>query len=71
MGRAAQRTNDTMKALTVLSAVLLPAVVLAGVMGMNFKLGFFDDPTNVWFVFVAMVLLAIAILGVARWRHWI
>jgi magnesium transporter len=71
MGRAAQHANDTMKALTVLSAVLLPAVVLAGIMGMNFKLGFFDDPTNVWFVFVAMVLLAIAILGVARWRHWI
>ena len=71
MGRATQRANDTMKALTVLSAVLLPAVVLAGVMGMNFKLAFFDDPSNVWYAVAAMVLFAIAILSVARWRHWI
>ncbi len=43
MGRAAQRANDVMKVLTVLSAVLLPAVVLAGIMGMNFQIPFFDD----------------------------
>ena len=39
-----------MKALTILSAVLLPAVVVAGVMGMNFKLGFFDNADNFWLV---------------------
>ncbi len=71
MGRAAQRANDTMKALTVLSAVLLPAVVIAGIMGMNFKLDFFENPTNALYAIAAMVLLAISILGVARWRHWI
>ena len=43
MGRAAQDANDVMKVLTLLSAVLLPSVVLAGIMGMNFKLSFFDD----------------------------
>ena len=37
MGRDAQRANDVMKLLTLLSAVLLPAVVLAGIMGMNFQ----------------------------------
>ena len=71
MGRAAKRANDTMKALTVLSAVLLPAVVIAGIMGMNFKLAFFDDPFNVVYVIASMVLLAIGILAVARWRRWI
>jgi Mg2+ and Co2+ transporter CorA len=71
MGRLAQRTNDVMKALTVLSAVLLPSVVLAGIMGMNFKLTFFDDPTNFWFVIGTMVVMAVVILGVARWRRWI
>jgi len=60
-----------MKALTILSAVLLPAVVLAGVMGMNFKLGFFDNPENFWLVAAAMLGLAVLILGVARIRHWI
>jgi Mg2+ and Co2+ transporter CorA len=71
MGRLAQRTNEVMKVLTILSAVLLPSVVLAGVMGMNFKLSFFDEPGNVWLVIGAMAVMSIAILGIARWRRWI
>ena len=51
--------------------MLLPAVVLAGVMGMNFKLGFFDNPENFWLVVVAMLGLAVGILGFARFRRWI
>ena len=71
LGRLAQRSGEVMKALTILSAVLLPAVVLAGVMGMNFKLGFFDDPNHFWLVVAAMLGLAVLILGIARFRHWI
>jgi Mg2+ and Co2+ transporter CorA len=71
MGRAAQDANDVMKVLTLLSAVLLPSVVLAGVMGMNFPLPFFDDPNNFWWVIAAMVAFAIAMFGLARWRHWL
>jgi magnesium transporter len=70
MGRVSQRANDVMRTLTLLSAVLLPAVVLAGVMGMNFKLAFFDDPGNVWIVLGSMAVLAVLILAVARLRHW-
>lgn len=71
LGRLAQRSGDVMKALTILSAVLLPAVVLGGVMGMNFQLGFFNDPGHFWLVVAAMVGMAALILGVARLRHWI
>lgn len=71
LGRLGQRANDVMKALTVLSAVLLPAVVLAGVMGMNFKLEFFDEPSRFWIVVAAMFGLAALVLGVARFRKWI
>jgi Mg2+ and Co2+ transporter CorA len=71
MARHAERTNDIMKALTILNAVLLPAAVVAGVMGMNFRLGFFDEPTNFWFVLVAMLALAAGIIGFSRWRGWI
>lgn len=71
MGRVSQRANDVMRTLTLLSAVLLPAVVLAGIMGMNFKMPFFDETTNFWFVLAGMVVLAISILAVARWRHWL
>ena len=44
MTRTAQRTNDIMRVLTLVSVVLLPSVVLAGVMGMNFKVWLFDEP---------------------------
>jgi magnesium transporter len=71
LGRSAQRSNDVMKTLTLISAVALPAIVLAGVMGMNFKLQFFDQPGNFWLVIAATLALAIAILGVSRWRGWI
>jgi magnesium transporter len=71
MGRVSQRANDVMKTLTLLSAILLPAVVLAGIMGMNFKLSFFDDATNFFIVLGIMAVMAVAILGVSRWRGWI
>jgi Mg2+ and Co2+ transporter CorA len=71
MGRSAQDTNDVMKVLTLLSAVLLPAVVLAGVMGMNFQPPFFSDPNNFWVVVGAMVALAVGILLVVRRRGWL
>ena len=48
MGRVSQRANDVMSALTLLSAVLLPAVVLAGVMGMNFKLAVLRRRRQLW-----------------------
>nr|MBA2382907.1 hypothetical protein [Chloroflexota bacterium] len=71
LGRASQRTNDVMKVLTLVSAIALPGIVLAGVMGMNFKLPFFENENNFFLVLLAMVLFAGGILGVARLRRWI
>jgi Mg2+ and Co2+ transporter CorA len=71
LGRVSQRTNDVMKALTLISAVLLPGVILAGIMGMNFKLDFFDQPSNFFVVLAAMVVSSVTILAVARLRAWI
>jgi len=71
LGRSSQRTNDVMKILTLVSSIALPAVVLAGVMGMNFKPSIFDDPNNFFVVVGVMVTFSTAILIVARWRRWI
>jgi magnesium/cobalt transport protein CorA len=71
LGRASQRTNDVMKALTLISAIALPAIVLAGVMGMNFKLAFFDNPENFWIVAATMIAFALLIVFVGRRQHWI
>jgi Mg2+ and Co2+ transporter CorA len=71
LGRASQRTNDVMKALTLISAIALPGIVLAGVMGMNFKVPFFDEPGNFFLVLATMGLFSIVIVAIARWRHWV
>jgi magnesium transporter len=71
MGRAAHGANEVMKRLTLLSAVLLPAVVLAGIMGMNFHMPFFEDDRNFTLVVGAMILFGASLLGGARWRGWL
>jgi magnesium transporter len=71
MTRTNQRTNDVMRILTVVSAVLLPAVVIAGIMGMNFQAELFDHPDLFYVVVSAMLALAVATLAFARWRGWI
>jgi magnesium/cobalt transport protein CorA len=71
LGRSSQRTNDVMKVLTLISSIALPGIVLAGVMGMNFKVPIFDDPDNFWRVVGAMAMFSVLIVGVARWRRWI
>lgn len=70
MGRTAQESNDIMKALTLLSAVLFPSVVLAGVMGMNFHPAFFDVAENFWLVVGAMIAFAAGLLGLLKVRGW-
>jgi magnesium transporter len=71
MGRVAQRSNEVVKRLTVVSTVLLPAIVVAGALGMNFSPPFFDDPNNFWVAVGAMAGMSALILIAARIRHWI
>ena len=71
VARIGQRTNDIVKLLTLVTVILLPASVLAGVMGMNFKVGLFDLTWMFWFVIGAMLGIAVLVLSIARNRHWI
>jgi magnesium transporter len=66
-----QRTNEIMKVLTLASVLLLPGALLAGVMGMNFKLGIFEHEANFWIVIAVMIGVALVTLAIARVRHWI
>ena len=71
VARIGQRTNDIVKLLTLVTVILLPASVLAGVMGMNFKVGLFDWVWMFWAVIGAMLGIAVLVLSIARTRHWI
>ena len=66
-----QRTNEIMKILTLASVLILPGTLIAGVMGMNFKLGLFDDSAYFWVVLACMLVLAALTLAIARMRDWI
>jgi len=71
MTRTAQRTNDIMRLLTLVSVTLLPAAVLAGVMGMNFQVRLFDNSSLFWVVVAAMVVFMLATVIVAKKRRWV
>lgn len=71
MTQTSQATNEIMKRLTLVSVLLLPAVVVAGIMGMNFEIGLFELPWMFWVTVVAMALLAVVTMIVARRRRWI
>lgn len=66
-----QRTNEVMKVLTLASVLLLPGALIAGIMGMNFRLGLFESPVYFWVVLGAIGLIATTTLVVARLRRWI
>ena len=71
VARLGQRTNDIMKVLTLVTVILLPSTVLAGIMGMNFRVGLFDLVWMFWGVIAAMLGIAVLVLSVARTQRWI
>ena len=71
IARGGHRTNEIMKVLTLTSVILLPGALLAAVMGMNFKVGLFDDPMLFWVVVAVIVAIAPITIGIAKQRDWI
>ena len=71
IARDGHRTNEIMKVLTLTSVILLPGALIAGVMGMNFRVGFFDEPMFFWVVVAAIVAIAPVAIVVAKRRSWI
>ena len=71
MSTTAQRTNDVMRVLTVVSVTLLPATLIASVMGMNFHPGFFDNAALFWVVVMLLTALITGALLAARTRRWL
>jgi Mg2+ and Co2+ transporter CorA len=60
-----------MKRLTLVSVLLLPAAVVAGVMGMNFDVAIFDLPWMFWVTILFMAGLAGTTILVAWRRGWL
>lgn len=67
----AQRTNEIMKVLTLASVLLLPGALIAGIMGMNFRVAFFEHEELFWLVIAGIVGIAFVTLAIVRARRWI
>lgn len=71
IAHAGHHTNRIMKVLTLVSVILLPGTLVAGVMGMNFRVGLFDRAWLFWVVLAVIVGVAPLTLGVAKSQRWI
>jgi magnesium transporter len=69
--RAAQRTTETMRVLTFVTVLMGSLSLIAGVMGMNFGLPFFETGERGFWQVMGLMSIVVAIaLGVGRWRRW-
>jgi magnesium transporter len=71
IARGELRTNEVMKILTLGALLFLPGALIAGILGMNFRIGFFGTEWLFWVVCAGIVGLAVATLAIARARDWI
>jgi magnesium transporter len=71
IARSGHHTNQIMKVLTIVSVILLPGTLVAGVMGMNFQVGLFDNAWLFWVTVAAIIAVAPLTLGIAKAKQWI
>lgn len=71
IARDGHRTNEIMKVLTLTSVILLPGALIAGIMGMNFKVGLFDRSILFWVVVGVIAAIAPVTIALAKRRRWI
>jgi magnesium transporter len=71
LSSVANRTNNVMIVLTVLSTIALPAIVISGVYGMNLKgIPFMDASYGIWVVIGLILILTTGLLGMLKKFGW-
>lgn len=72
LSSVANRTNQVMKVLTILSTIALPALVISGFYGMNFDaLPGIKNPNGAVYAIAAVAASSSALLAWLRWARWI
>ena len=70
--RSSQQTNDLVKVLTFLTAIIGFCAAVAGLLGMNFELAFFRTGLSGFLIVTgSLALTAVSSLAYARRRNWI
>jgi magnesium transporter len=72
LARTAQRTNDIVRILTIVSAVLLPCSLLAALLSMNVLTPLpTEDVAVFWVIVGAIAVFATIVLAMARRAAWL
>ncbi len=72
MTQTAQRTNNVMRVLTIVSLTLLPATLIAGILGVNMLPKYLLHSWVLWAGIGLMVVIAAVVLLTMRLlRHWL
>lgn len=71
LSRTANRQNEVMKALTLLSALFMPLTVITGFFGMNFAHLPFDQAWLLWLAVAIMIVVPGALWLWYRHKRWI
>lgn len=66
----ANRTNEIIKILTLISSILLPLTFLTGLYGMNVNLPLQDDPRSFWIVIGAMLIIVVFMYTLFKRKKW-
>jgi magnesium transporter len=66
----ANRTNEIIKILTLISSILLPLTFLTGLYGMNVNLPLQDDPRSFWIVVGAMLIIVVSMYLLFKSKKW-
>lgn len=70
LGNISSRTNEQLKILTFLSAVLLPMTVVTGIFGTNFSVPEYDRLEAFYIMLVSMGIIALVMVLFFRSRRW-
>lgn len=72
LAATSNKLNEIMKVLTMISTVVLPMTLIAGIYGMNFKhMPELDWPWGYAFALGLMGLTALGALGLFIWKRWL
>jgi len=66
----ANRTNEIIKTLTLISSVLLPLTFLTGLYGMNINLPLQNHPSSFWIVVGGMLVIIVAMYTFFKTKKW-
>lgn len=66
----ANRTNEVMRVLTIISTIVLPLMFLTGLYGMNVKLPIEELPSAFWILILLCVVLAFSLLLIFKRKRW-